>query len=177
MRIPIVQIPEEGMSLSFTKGEGWLAELLEGSEPVEFSVGDVEVACVLRKVRDAVYVEGTLSTEARGECCRCLEIARLRIQGEFRYIFLPEPETQAEEMELSRDDLDCVYYREEAIDLDPVIYEQIMLQVPMKMLCRDECRGLCASCGANLNRDACSCPPRGGDERLAVLKRLKLKKS
>jgi uncharacterized protein len=177
MRIPIGQIPEEGMSLSFAKGEGWLAQHLEGSEPAEFAVGNVTVACVLRKVRDAVYVEGTLATEARGECCRCLEIARLPIRSEFRYIFLPEPEAHAEETELSQDDLDCVYYRDEVIDLDPVIYEQIMLQVPMKMLCRDECRGLCASCGANLNREACACPPRGGDERLAVLKTLKLKKS
>ncbi len=177
MKIPIGQIPEEGKACSFVKGDNWLQELLDGSEPVEFSVSDVHVACVLRKVREAVYVEGSLATEVRGECCRCLENARLRIQCEFRYIFLPEPDIHAEETELSRDDLDCVYYREEVIDLDPVIYEQIMLQVPMKMLCRDDCRGLCSSCGANLNREACTCPPREGDERLAVLKKLKLKNS
>ncbi|HOI75853.1 MAG TPA: DUF177 domain-containing protein [Syntrophales bacterium] len=177
MQIPIGQIPEEGRACSFHKGEGWLEELPGGSGPLGFTVGGVQVSCTLKKVREAIYVEGSLVTEVQGECCRCLEKARLPIQCEFRYIFLPEPDIHAEEKELSRDDLDCVYYREEIIDLDPVIYEQIMLQVPMKMLCRDDCRGLCGSCGANLNREACTCPPRGGDERLAVLKKLKLKNS
>jgi uncharacterized protein len=177
MQIPIGQIPEEGRACTFHKEEGWLKELPGGSGLLEFTVGGVQVSCLLKKVREAIYVEGSLVTEVQGECCRCLEKARLPIQCEFRYIFLPEPDIHAEETELSRDDLDCVYYREEIIDLDPVIYEQIMLQVPMKLLCRDDCRGLCGSCGANLNREACTCPPRGGDERLAVLKTLKLKNS
>jgi len=176
MRIPIAQIPEEGLSLSFIKEEGWLAGMLDGSEPVEFSVDDVAVASIVRKVREAVYVEGSLTTEAHGECCRCLEIVRLRVRPDFRNIFLPEPPEHAQETELSRDDLDCVYYREEVVDLDPVIYEQIMLQVPMRLLCGEECRGLCSVCGANLNRGPCKCPPPGGDERLAVLKKLKLNK-
>ena len=67
------------------------------------------------------------------------------------------------------------FYEGETVDCDPLIYEQIVLQIPMKALCREDCRGLCPRCGANLNLSSCSCPDRDVDERLAVLKKLKQK--
>jgi uncharacterized protein len=79
-----------------------------------------------------------------------------------------------EEKELTAADLDFEYYEGEVIDLDEVIFEQVVLQVPMKPLCSESCRGLCPHCGVNLNKTTCNCQNEVIDERLAVLKRIKL---
>ena len=73
------------------------------------------------------------------------------------------------------EDMDVEYYEEETIDLDPIILEQIVLQIPMRVVCRETCRGLCPQCGTNLNISSCTCSGRMIDERLSVLKNLKLK--
>ena len=67
------------------------------------------------------------------------------------------------------------YYAGEIIDLVPLITEQIILQVPMKALCGETCRGLCPRCGVNLNLASCNCRNEDIDPRLAVLKNVKVK--
>ena len=59
------------------------------------------------------------------------------------------------------------------VDLAEVAREQVDLALPLRVLCRDDCRGLCPGCGADLNREACRCTSVGGDERFAGLARLK----
>jgi uncharacterized protein len=104
-------------------------------------------------------------------CSRCLEEAELPVNVPFRYTLMPAVEDNREEVELTEEDLEYGVYDGETIDCDPLIYEQIVLQIPMKVLCRDDCRGLCPQCGANLNTGVCSCTEKAVDERLAVLKK------
>jgi uncharacterized protein len=78
------------------------------------------------------------------------------------------------EVELSGDELDLSFYEGDQVDLSPLVREQIILALPTRPLCRDNCKGLCASCGINLNTQACSCTVSGGDPRLAVLRTLKV---
>ena len=59
------------------------------------------------------------------------------------------------------------------IDLDALVFEQVLLQVPMKPLCAETCRGLCEQCGANLNAESCACRPGAVDRRLEALKNFK----
>lgn len=108
------------------------------------------------------------------DCSRCLEVARLPVNALFKYVLTPVQAEQPEEKELSAEDLDVVYYQDDLIDLDPLIAEQIMLQIPMKVTCREDCTGLCPRCGINLNTGSCQCHEKRIDSRLAVLKKLKV---
>ena len=66
------------------------------------------------------------------------------------------------------------FYDKDRIDLGEIVREQILLEVPLRRLCREDCRGLCPSCGVNRNTEACDCQPRSrsADERLAPLRKL-----
>jgi uncharacterized protein len=79
-----------------------------------------------------------------------------------------------QEDELSTEDLEYGYYQDDVIDLDTLIFEQVMLQIPIKVLCTDACKGLCPYCGMNLNTANCGCHAEFIDERLAVLKKLRV---
>jgi uncharacterized protein len=74
-----------------------------------------------------------------------------------------------EEVELSEPDLTFGFYRDELIDVDALVREQIRLALPFRLLCREDCRGLCQKCGADLNRNPCSCSGEGPDARWATL--------
>jgi uncharacterized protein len=87
--------------------------------------------------------------------------------------YFPATELSSEEdREVKEEDLETSYYRDDHVDLNELLREQFYLALPMKPLCRDDCRGLCPECGANRNTDACACEPAWEDPRLAPLKRL-----
>jgi len=98
------------------------------------------------------------------------------VRLDFRYTLVPVKESIKDNVELRTDDLDFGFYEGEVVDLSPLIYEQIMLQIPMKILCSEACKGLCPQCGANLNVGNCDCRKDQGDERFAVLRNLKISK-
>jgi len=73
------------------------------------------------------------------------------------------------EIELKYDDMDVGFYDGVCLDVDLVAVEQIELSLPMRFICREECRGLCYRCGANLNEEACLCAKEETDSRMAAL--------
>ena len=75
--------------------------------------------------------------------------------------------------EVEEDDLSTSFYEDETIDLGQLIREQFYLSLPMKPLCRPDCRGLCPDCGTDLNAGACGCVERTVDPRWAALAALK----
>lgn len=116
---------------------------------------------------------GTVSTVLELGCSRCLESYRLPLSVTFDLVYLPQHANVGEgETEVGDEDLGTAYYRDETIDLGGLMREQFYLALPMKPLCGDTCRGLCPSCGANLNESTCGCQPRRGDPRLEVLRTL-----
>lgn len=110
----------------------------------------------------------------RQECSRCLEPATFSAGGAFAYTLVPEKTETAEDLELSAQELETSYYRGDFIDLAPIICEQIILLAPMKILCTEDCKGLCPHCGVNLNTGSCTCRSKKVDDRLAVLKKFKV---
>ena len=76
-------------------------------------------------------------------------------------------------MWVEEDDLTTAFYENDAIDLGQLMREQVYLSLPMKPLCRDDCRGLCPVCGTNLNLSVCHCAREWDDPRFAALKALK----
>jgi uncharacterized protein len=118
-----------------------------------------------------LHISGTVATEIRHQCSRCLRERTYPFFAGFDLMYLPQPERRAtdEEIELRDDDMAVGFYDGVRLDVDLMILEQIELSVPMKFLCKEDCRGLCPNCGANLNDGPCRCLPEAHDARLAVL--------
>ena len=117
---------------------------------------------------------GNVETELELTCSRCLEPYRLPAVGGIRpAVSAGVSAVSAEtEHEMEEDDLETSYYRDDQIDLNELLREQFYLALPMKPLCREDCRGLCPQCGTNLNTGTCGCAPAWDDPRLAALKGL-----
>jgi uncharacterized protein len=77
-----------------------------------------------------------------------------------------------EETELTGEDLNFAFYKGEEVDISAIVKEMLVLEIPLRYLCQDSCKGLCPRCGQNLNVKSCSCVPVQGDPRFAVLKQL-----
>ncbi len=125
-----------------------------------------------------VHVRGRLTASLEPECGRCLERYQAVIDQELDLFYLPrgveQPQEQEEDVELGDRELVVGYYEGERLDLGDVVREQLFLGLPLKRLCREDCRGLCPTCGKNLNAGACGCPPpeEPEDPRLSPLRGL-----
>jgi uncharacterized protein len=136
-------------------------------------VAPVDLAFEIHKDKDKFRLVGTVVTELELPCSRCLEPFRLPVAAPFDLRYLPASDASSEaEREVDDEDLETSYYENDAIDLNELLREQFYLALPMKPLCREECRGLCTQCGTNLNTGACDCAPVWEDPRLAPLKGL-----
>lgn len=135
--------------------------------PVELSV-DVQ-----KLGGDTFGVSGRVATRIELVCGRCLEPFEVPVDSAFDLRYVPMAENAGEgEREVGEDDLTTAYYREGMLDLIDLMREQFVLALPMKPLCSEACRGLCPSCGTNLNTSQCGCTPQWEDPRLAALKSL-----
>lgn len=113
---------------------------------------------------------GKIDTTVRFTCSRCVgEFSKVLSVG-FDLQYLTQPKfTGTEEIELRYEDMDVGFYDGVSLDIDLVVLEQIELALPMKFVCREDCRGLCPICGANLNQAACRCTEGEPDSRMAAL--------
>lgn len=134
----------------------------------------VELEFDVHKDKAAFRLVGRVRTALELACSRCLEPFSLPIDSEFDLRYLPAAAmTTAVEHEIQDEDLETSYYQDDQIDLTELLREQFYLQLPMKPLCHEECRGLCPHCGTNLNTATCDCAARWDDPRLAPLRGLR----
>lgn len=139
---------------------------------------DVVVEGVGTRKGEQVRLRGTLRTEVELLCDRCLAPEHSPLVVEFDTSFIPQ-EAEAvkqENVELLTEDLGLSAYEGGAVDLDELVREQILLALPSRHLCREDCKGLCQKCGANLNENECSCEQGEVDPRWAALADLKNRK-
>jgi uncharacterized protein len=124
-----------------------------------------------------LHVVGRVEADIEITCSRCLKRVRRPIQSNFDLEYWPDPvvEAEGEEFELKYSDLEIGFYRDERLDLDAVVCERILLEVPMKPVCSHDCKGLCDQCGADLNQGVCGCVNNVVDPRFAVLAELRKK--
>ena len=132
----------------------------------------VHLVMDVHKDGDAYRVTGRVETRLRLACGRCLEPFEIPVDSPFELRYVPEPAGAREddEREVAEDDLTTAFYKDEAIDLGELMHEQFVLALPMKPLCSEACKGLCAQCGTNLNKGTCECKPTWTDPRLDALK-------
>ncbi len=132
-----------------------------------------DLAFEIHKDKDRFRLVGTVAAELELPCSRCLEPFRLSIAAPFDVRYLPtSAAATAVDRAVDDEDLETSYYRNDEIDLNELLREQFYLALPMKPLCREDCRGLCTQCGTNLNAGTCDCAPVWEDSRLAALKGL-----
>ena len=137
-------------------------------------VAPVELEFDIHKDKDKFRLVGRVRTDLELSCSRCLDPYRFPIDAAFDQRYLPSSQATTEaEREIEENDLETSYYSEDQIDLNELMREQFYLALPMKPLCREGCKGLCAQCGTNLNTGTCDCAPVWEDARLAALKALK----
>lgn len=142
--------------------------------PDDYVIADgVSLSLHVRKDGETCRVAGRVQGVLRLECSRCLEPFDVPSALTVDLLYLPHRANSGEtEAEITEDDLSTAFYRDEQIDLAQMVREQFQLALPMKPLCREDCRGLCPVCGANLNEHRCSCETRWHDPRLAALEGL-----
>ncbi|MEM7244350.1 MAG: DUF177 domain-containing protein [Acidobacteriota bacterium] len=140
-----------------------------------------EVAVRARRKGDVIHVEGNLQGQVDVSCSRCLGSQEHSVDLGFELRFAEEPEALGGEVPetedgtcLSAEDLDLSYLATgaTALSVSEIVREQVLLDLPVRVLCDDHCRGLCSHCGANRNRDACRCEEEQAeaiDARLAPL--------
>lgn len=136
------------------------------------SVGVVRVQGAAELAGMDIRIHGRIGAEAAAECARCTAPVALAVEQDFDLLYRPVSEiAHEEEIEIPRDELDVGFYSGEGINLTDVVKEQVILALPMKVLCRPDCHGLCPVCGVNLNAGACRCQqPRGESAFGSLLK-------
>src|SRR5512146_1426571 len=127
-----------------------------------------------KKVLDDIHVKGELATRLELACARCLEPVERDVTRSFDLLYRPRgSDAGHEELSVTDAEADIGYYTGDGLLLEDVLREQVLLAVPLKVVCREECKGLCPRCGQNLNQGACACPEPTEEVRWAALKDLK----
>lgn len=137
--------------------------------------GDVEVAGTARKTEAGADVAGRIAGSLEIACHRCLKPLEANIEIEFEdnFVTLDVYEKSAAENHIAGADLDVSIYDGERIDMRELAREQILLNLPTRQLCDENCAGLCDTCGANKNTESCSCETETVDPRWNALKELR----
>ena len=177
-RVTLRQIPPDGLDLEFDLSGPFARKALAGTEA---RADDAKIAAQvhLQRVVHDVFTRGRVSGKVTVACSRCAKDAELALDAPFELTFVPPASDgrtgDAEEVELTAEELDVVPYDGEAVELEDTLREQLLLAFPIAPLCREACKGLCARCGKDLNEGPCECPPEPpADDRWAALKNVKL---
>jgi len=169
-----------------------IIELFELSEPVsDFNVElspaeinleeesvrldkPVKIEGKIKKGIAQTDVEGRIAADFEMDCTRCLSVARTGLNFPFKVTFVTEENyTQDAEAELRADDLDVAIFSGDKIDLAELGREQILLNLPVRFLCEENCKGLCPKCGVNKNTVNCDCEEKEIDPRWLGLRDLR----
>lgn len=169
MRVNVSEIGDEGLNLDLKKGPGWLG----GSEKSEVASvdSDIEFHIDLLRTAGEISVRGKIGFLAVARCSRCLSDVSVDTNLEVNLILSP---SETEKKEEAGGDIDYETYRGRTIDLNDYMREQVNLSLPYKVVCTEDCRGLCSGCGRNLNEQQCGCEAHQEDSRFAVLKDIKI---
>lgn len=173
MIVNVSEIGDEGMSLSFARDPKWLRDPSDGSAPADpVSVSsDVEFRLDLRRTAGEISVRGEVGFAIAAPCSRCLGDVSAEVNLDVNLLlssFLPPDGTSSD------GEADCETYEGERVDLGDYLRERVNISLPYKVVCGEDCRGLCCVCGNDLNERECGCETGGGDSRFAALADLRI---
>jgi uncharacterized protein len=147
---------------------------------IDFHTADIkqteplEVTATAELLDGQIRITGELETKIELVCARCLEPVIEDVSRAFDLFYRPvAKDLKPKEDRLKDDDTEIGFFEGQGLFLADVLREQVLLALPLKVICRSDCRGLCPSCGVNLNHEECRCETHATDPRLAPLARLK----
>ena len=127
-----------------------------------------------REVIQDIRVVGEMSTRVEVACARCLDPVRRDVHRSFDLLYRPlGSDSGREEISVTQAEAEIGYYTGEGVLLEDILREQLLLEVPIKVVCRDDCKGLCPLCGQNLNQGSCNCETHEQDPRWDALRGLR----
>ncbi len=170
MRINVAKVRKTfGASETFEFKEA--AQVLDSDDAAVKFIQPLDVTVKAANVGHGILLQGKVHTEVELDCSRCLGNFSLTVDTGFEEevchssdvaaYLADHPEAVEEE--------NYTVFSSDVLDITPLVVEHVLLALPMKPLCREECKGLCSRCGRNLNVAACSCEQEAVDPRLAGL--------
>ena len=127
-------------------------------------------------VVEDIRLVGSFSTEIENPCARCLEPVHNAVSEKFDLLYRPlGVDASGEEVSISQAETEIGYYQGEGLLLEDVLKEQVLLALPVKQVCRPNCKGLCPQCGKNLNVESCDCVASMPDPRWSALEDIRKK--
>jgi Predicted metal-binding, possibly nucleic acid-binding protein len=126
----------------------------------------ISVEAVFKGKEEFVELALSLSFQIKAPCDRCLEVVEIDETVGFKHILVRELREEEHE-----DDL-YICVENDTLNLEELAYDDVVLNLPTRILCREDCKGLCSGCGINLNRGSCECNTQAVDSRLEILKQL-----
>jgi uncharacterized protein len=130
-----------------------------------------EVAGRVTRKNGEVRLRGEIRTRAEVECDRCLKAVVVPVETSFDVTYLPaDAEAVSAVGELQEEDLTVAVFDGESIDVDELVREQVLLGLPNRALCGEDCKGLCPVCGIDRNTECCACETAEVDPRWGALK-------
>jgi uncharacterized protein len=123
-----------------------------------------------------IRLRGKLSAGLELQCARCLEPVPQDVAREFELLYRPlGADAGRDELSVTDAEAEIGYYQGDGLLLEDVLREQVLLALPLKVTCRQDCRGLCLHCGKNLNEEQCSCTTAVEDPRWTALREIRSK--
>lgn len=161
MRLDVSKLKSNGESVEFEFREKWdkiefRGDMLQFVDPIVFYG-------LATKKGNIIEVSGNVKTRIKTICYRCTEDAFIDIDVPFYEEYSAHRENNNDEV---------IVYEDDAIEFNENVLATIVLYLPMKYLCKDDCKGLCPKCGTNLNHNICSCEKDDIDPRWSILKTL-----
>ncbi len=149
----IREIPKEGKKLSIKKDNAWFMDMVGGSNiDVESLHGDLTSAIDIHMhYEKSVAIEGSVHADVVLRCVKCLQSFHKKIDNNFSVVLEPYDTDGQTKHAIAKTELDAEFYVHDEFDPEAVVFEQIMLSLPLYPFCKPECKGLCTYCGINLN--------------------------
>ncbi len=186
MRVNIDEIKEAGLGRSWDVTREQTDEMVAGDRAGYRARGATHVDARLEKVERRVRVAAHARAALSVACGRCLSPIAVDVPVDFELTLVPSDEYD-QGPHAAREhgrapvggsfeprDAEEETYTGKVVDLDPMVREQLLLALPAYPVCKDDCKGLCPVCGANLNDRECGCDRHVPDPRWAGLKNVKL---
>lgn len=170
------EIPEEGLDLKWTEEKATLSDYVKDLSRIDFAFDSpLQSEVKIRKMGRSLLITGKVETTLRLQCVRCLKEFSYPLSTTFELTLQPLKEAPAsEETELGNEEMEASFFEGGEIHLSEIACEQIFLEIPYQPLCQEECKGLCPSCGQDLNVSSCGCVKEEVRSGFSALKKLKL---
>ena len=171
MVLRVSDLPEDGVHIETLEEPEWLVNLPElwsedsGIKPISKIGIDLHVKKVLKEVS----VIGNVQLSVQSPCSRCVEPVKIELNPQIGLVLSPGNKIGEEDISLEHET-----YQGDEIDLSNYIREQVAISLPVKVVCSEECKGLCTTCGTNQNKECCECDKDQIDPRFAILKGIKI---